>query len=81
LEVNQKPNVRFKNYSSLFNELLHSYKVTTDNPIVSAVITNDSSRVITVTKVNERESYVKMYDLKNNDHKLVFQEKVGGGED
>ena len=22
-----------------------------------------------------------MYDLKNNDHKLVFEEKVGGGED
>ena len=79
VEVLQKPNVRFKNYASMFNELIHTYKVTTLYPIVSTIIANDSSRVITVTKCNEREYYVKMYDLTTRE--LSFEEKVGGGPD
>ena len=32
-------------------------------PILSLIITYDSSRAITVTKKDEKECYVKMYDL------------------
>ena len=47
-------------------------------PIVSAAIAFDSQAVITVTKANEREYWVKMYSLKTN--LQIFQEKFGGGD-
>jgi len=51
--------------------------VTTLYPIHSVIISYDSTRAITVTKRNEREYYVKMYDL--NTYELTFEEKLGGG--
>lgn len=47
-------------------------------PIVSAIISYDSTRAITVTKRNMQEYYVKMYDLET--YELTFEEKVGGEE-
>ena len=48
-------------------------------PIVSMLITYDSSRAVTVTKKDEREYYLKMYDLEES--KLTFEEKIGGEPD
>jgi len=48
-------------------------------PIVSMIITYDSSKAVTVTKRNDREYYIKQYDLESYD--LTFEEKIGGGED
>lgn len=45
-------------------------------PIVSMVISYDSSRGVTVTKKDDFESWVKMYDL--NTGELKFEEKVEG---
>ena len=73
-----KPNPRFKNYRELFNNLIKTTDVVTMYPIVSVIITYDSTRAITVTKKNPQEYYVKMYDLESYD--LVFEEKIGGSE-
>lgn len=45
-------------------------------PIVSMIITYDSTKTITVTKNNDMEYYVKQYDLES--YKMTFEEKVGG---
>ena len=42
-------------------------------------ITYDSKRAITVTKKNEREYWVRMYDLES--YEQVFEEQFGGQED
>jgi hypothetical protein len=47
-------------------------------PIVSMIITYDSTKAITVTKRNDREYYVKQYDLES--YEMTFEEKIGGGE-
>ena len=76
IEVTPKANPRFKNYRSLFQNLLKTSEVTTMYPICSVIITYDSSKAITVTKKNDREYYVKMYSLET--YEMVFEEKVGG---
>jgi hypothetical protein len=45
-------------------------------PIVSMLITYDSTRALTVTKKNEQFYYIKMYDLEKYD--LTFEECIGG---
>ena len=75
--VQNKPNPRFKNYSGVFKNLVKSTNVTTMWPIVSMIITYDSSKAITVTKKDDREYYVKQYDLES--YELTFEEKIGGG--
>lgn len=45
-------------------------------PIVSLIITYDSSRAITVTKKNDQEYFVKMYDLES--YELTFEELYEG---
>jgi hypothetical protein len=77
--VTNKPNPRFKNYSGVFKNLVKSTNVVTKYPIVSMIITYDSTKAITVTKYNDREYYVKQYDLETYD--LTFEEKIGGGAD
>jgi len=46
-------------------------------PIVTMFISYDSSRALTVTKKDEKESWIKMYDLETGE--LSFDEKIGGG--
>lgn len=48
-------------------------------PIVTMAISFDSTRAITVTKKDDKESYIKMYDL--NTYELTFEEKIGGERD
>lgn len=48
-------------------------------PIVTMSISYDSTRAITVTKEDDRTSYIKMYDLDTNE--LTFEEKIGGQPD
>lgn len=45
-----KPNKRFKNNNTLFNNLLKSENVTSMYPISSMCISNDSKNAITITK-------------------------------
>ena len=47
---NRKPNPRFKNFSDVFKNLVKENNVRTKYPIVSMIITYDSSRAVTVTK-------------------------------
>jgi len=44
--------------------------------ICSAIITYDSTKVVTVTKRNDSEYYVKQYDLET--YEMTFEEKLGG---
>jgi len=48
-------------------------------PIVTMTITYDSTRSITVTKKDDKEYWIKMYDLETGD--LTFDEKYGGNKD
>ena len=52
----------------------------TNNPIVSCIITYDSSRVITVTKNSDKKFLVRQFDLKD-DNKNCFTEVIGGRDD
>ena len=44
--------------------------------ICSVIISYDSTRGITVTKRNEKEYYIKMYDLET--YEMTFEERIGG---
>ena len=74
-----KPNMRFLNYKDIFKNLLKQNTIVTKWPIVTMAISYDSTRAITVTKEDDRTSYVKMYDLNTNE--LTFEEKIGGQPD
>jgi hypothetical protein len=78
-EIGNKPNPRFKHYKELFNNLLKSTNVVTLYPICTVIISYDSKYAVTVTKKDEREYFVKMYDLES--YELEFEEKVGGNSD
>ena len=47
----------------MFKDLIKQHSVVTMYPIVSMIITYDSTRAVTVTKKDDQEYYVKMYDL------------------
>lgn len=53
-KLSYKVNPHFRNYYDAFQNLTHSVRVKTAHPIVSMIITNDSTRAITVTKINDR---------------------------
>ena len=46
--------------------------------ICSMIITYDSTKVITVTRRNDSEYYVKQYDLET--YEMTFEEMIGGNE-
>lgn len=75
--VSNKPNASFKNFANVFKNLIKNTTVTTMYPICTMIITYDSTKAITVTKRNDREYYVKQYDLES--YELTFEEKIGGG--
>ena len=57
-----QPNAAFKSYKQLFRNLTTSAQVVTMYPIVTCMISYDSSRVITVTKKDDTEFWVRMYN-------------------
>jgi hypothetical protein len=71
-----KPNLQFKSYSALFRNLTKEKKVATMYPIITCMITYDSTRAITVTKKDDREFWVRMYDLET--YEKTFNEQIGG---
>lgn len=74
-----KPNMRFSYYKDIFTDLLKQASIVTMYPIVTMAISFDSTRAITVTKKDDKESYIKMYDL--NTYELTFEEMIGGEKD
>lgn len=77
--VENKPNPRFKNYKELFNNLLKTTPVVTEYSICSVIISYNSKWAITVTKKDDKEYYIKMYNLETYNEE--FQEKIGGNEE
>ena len=71
--------MRFLSYKDIFTNLLKQNTVVTKFPLVTMAISYDSTRAITVTKEDDRCSYVKMYDLNTNE--LTFEEQFGGQPD
>lgn len=60
-----KPNLQFDNYKFQFDNLLKHKQVPTMYPIVSCIISYDSTRAILVSKKDDREFWVRMYDLES----------------
>ena len=56
--------------------MMRSLNVKTMYPITNAMILNDSSRTLTVTKATEREYYIKMYSMETQE--IQFEEKIAG---
>ena len=77
LSVEVTHNERFKNFSDLFSTLTKQHQVLTFYPMVSCIITYDSKKVITVTKKDETEYYVR-YFLLGGKYENIFEEKIGG---
>ena len=73
---NMKPNPRFKNYTSVFQNLLRSTNVQTKYPIVTCKISHDSSKIITLSKSDEHEFFIQMFHV--GTAKQIFLERVGG---
>lgn len=74
-----KPNLQFDNYKFQFDNLLKHKQVPTMYPIVSCIISYDSTRAILVSKRDDREFWVRMYDLES--YQKTFEEMIGGKED
>jgi len=54
-----KPNIRFLGYKNIFKDLLKQTSVVTMYPIVSMIISYDSTKAITLTKKDDRTCFVK----------------------
>ena len=57
------PHESLKRYTGLFTNLLDSDNVDVADPIITMMISYDSTRAIAVTKVDDNLSYVKMYSI------------------
>ena len=57
-----KPNPRFKPYTNIFKNLLKMESRHTDEPILTMMLTNDSTRVIALSKVDEQDEIKKYKD-------------------
>lgn len=77
-DIKQMPNMRFKNYKNVFTNLIKYRNVATAYPIITMMISYDSTRALTVTKAAENRSILKMYSLK--DYEITFHEELGLGE-
>lgn len=75
--IDMKPNMRFRNYKNIFTNLIKYRSVQTAYPLVSMMISYDSTRAITVTKKADNASILKMYSLK--DYEITFHEELGNG--
>ena len=51
-------------------------RVDAEHPIVSQIITYDSSRTVVITKVDLHDFTIKMYDLES--YQKVFEESITG---
>ena len=71
-----KPNDRFSKYKELFSHLTKSKNLPTKYPIVSCIITYNSKLAITVSKKDDQEMFIKMYNL--DTYEMTFEESVGG---
>jgi hypothetical protein len=71
-----RPNPRFQNYSSVFQNMVKHKSVQTKWYIMSMIITYDSTKAITVTKQNDWTYFVKQYDLET--YEMTFEEQIGG---
>ena len=58
-----KSNRSFRSYDQMFRNLLKYEYVDTQNQIMDAEISRDSTRTLCVTKQSEKEFWVKMYSL------------------
>ena len=72
----RKPLQNFNNFTTIFQNLVKETSIDAKDPIVSQIITYDSSRTVVITKVDLQLFYVKMYDLES--YQMVFKEKVKG---
>ena len=78
-DTDVKPNKRFKNYNDLFSGLTKSKNISTKYPVISCMITYDSTMAITVTQKDDREYYVHLFSLET--YALIFDMKIGGKPD
>ena len=69
---------KWKNYNEIFDNLTIQKKVMTAYPIVSCMITYDSSRTIVVTKEDDTAYHIRQFNL--NTQELVCTERYGGTE-
>lgn len=72
-----RPNPSFRNYFDAFENLTTDLQIATDSPVVSIMITYDSSRALTVQKKTDREYFVHQYDLTNDKFDCLFSEDFG----
>ena len=75
--MKQGGNPNFENYAELFKNLTNNNQVKTQYDIVSAMITYDSTRVVTCTKDDDIHYVIKQYDLTNY-NKSTFEEHYRG---
>lgn len=75
--IKHRINPNFKNYNQAFKNLTQETRVGTMHPIVSMIITYDSRRAITVTKVSDKKYQVTQYSLRGG-FNVLFSEIYGG---
>lgn len=71
-----EPNARFVRFKNYFTNLMKQICVVTQYPIVSLIITHDSSHAVTIQKVDDQFSKIVMYNL--NDYEQSFEENIKG---
>jgi len=69
---------KWKNYNDIFDDLTVQKNVMTQFPIVSCMITYDSTRTIVVTKEDDTAYHIRQFSLTTQE--LVCTERYGGTE-
>ena len=71
-----QPNPRFIRYKNYFTNLMKQICVVTPHPIISLIISNDSTLAVTVQRVDDTLSKITMYSL--DDYETCFEEEIKG---
>jgi hypothetical protein len=71
-----QPIAQMAKHRNKFNDLLETKHVDTANPIVSMIISYDSTRALSITTKSNSEFLIKIFSLDTNE--LLFIETLGG---
>lgn len=76
--VTMKTHPRFKNYRALFKNLLKQSDIELLHPIITMLISKDSTRTLSLSRKDETTWFIQQHDLESQEE--MFKEMIGGSQ-
>lgn len=63
--VTRRPNARFKCFKHIFENMLKTNEIRTPYPVITVMLSNDSTICLTVSKAEDCSYYISQYNLES----------------